>query len=67
MSHQCKKVIRFPALRQIVPVSRVTIYRWEKEGSFPKHVQLGKKSIGWLLNEVESWVFSKSANNLEAK
>jgi prophage regulatory protein len=36
-------------------LSRWTIWRMEKEGSFPKSVKLGKNAVGWLLSELDTW------------
>lgn len=54
---------RLLTLTQIVPkvqLSRVTIWRWEKEGKFPKHIKLGR-SIRWRESDIQAWI-----NNLEA-
>ena len=36
-----------------------TIWRWERAGIFPKRRQIGPNSVGWAMNEVDSWVSSK--------
>ncbi|HAT1797957.1 TPA: AlpA family phage regulatory protein [Legionella pneumophila] len=36
-------------------ISRSTIDRWIKAGSFPNKVRLGKNSVGWHLAEIEQW------------
>jgi prophage regulatory protein len=50
------KILRFPQLREIIPVTNVTLWRWEKAGKFPKRVQLGGNSAGWLEKEVNEWI-----------
>jgi prophage regulatory protein len=36
-------------------VSKDTIWRWRREGEFPKPVKLGKKITRWRLNDIEDW------------
>lgn len=37
-------------------LSRSTIYNRLQEGTFPKPVNLGPRSVGWLESEVEAWL-----------
>ena len=39
-----------------VGLSYTTIWRMEKAGKFPKHVQLGPKAVGWMLSDVQKWL-----------
>jgi len=56
-----QRIIRKPELLLRLSLSDATIYRLEKRGLFPKRVQLGGNSVGWLDDEVESW-FKKKAD-----
>lgn len=40
--------------------SRVTIWRWCRDGNFPKPHQIGPNSIAWLESEVVEWVEQKT-------
>jgi predicted DNA-binding transcriptional regulator AlpA len=42
-------------LRQTVPVSDMTIWRWERDGSFPRHLNIHGRNY-WLHNEVMEWI-----------
>ena len=59
------RIIRKPELLKMVGVSHPTIWRWEKDGTFPKRIQLGGNSCGWLEAEVQEW-FNKKALDREA-
>jgi prophage regulatory protein len=48
-------ILRKKALLQKVGLSDATIWRMEKAGKFPKRVQLGGNSVGWLETEVIEW------------
>ncbi|MDD5384546.1 MAG: AlpA family phage regulatory protein [Gallionella sp.] len=53
------KILRDGQLRKLVPLSRVTIWRLEKQDAFPRRVKIGKNSIGWLEHEVIQWIASR--------
>jgi prophage regulatory protein len=44
-----------------IKYSRVHVSRLEKANKFPKHVNLGPQSIGWLESEVDDWIAAKAA------
>jgi prophage regulatory protein len=55
-------IIRFPALgKKLGGVSRSTIDRWVNSKDFPKKIQLGKNSVGWLLKDIEEWLKNRSS------
>ena len=39
-------------------LSRVTIWRLEKEGKFPPRIKISQKRIGWRKDEVAKWIES---------
>ena len=47
MQHR-PKLIRRKALRERVPYSDTQIWRLEKDGLFPKRVQLGPGAVAWF-------------------
>ena len=54
-----KNVIRFPALKEKIGLSRSTVFRMEKAKSFPQHIRMGANSVGWLEHEVDAWIESR--------
>ena len=54
------RVIRKPEVQKIVGLSDATIWRLERRGEFPKRIQLGGNSVGWLLSEVLAWLKMKA-------
>lgn len=48
-------------LRQRIPVSDMTIYRWEKQGLFPRHISINGRNY-WDGNEVEREIASRFAD-----
>jgi len=50
--------MRKPEVLNISGLSHPTIWRMEKEGTFPKRVKLGGNSCGWLETEIRAWLES---------
>lgn len=44
-----------------VGLSKPTIYLRIKEGTFPRQVTLGPKSVAWIEGEVNDWIAAKMA------
>jgi predicted DNA-binding transcriptional regulator AlpA len=38
-------------LKKLIPVSTMTIWRWERDGRLPKHVTIGRTSF-WRVEEI---------------
>ena len=57
-------VVRFLALKEVQRLtgnlSRSTIWRWQREGLFPRSRRLGPNRVGWLLSEIETWLQEKA-------
>lgn len=54
-----EKIMRLPEVRQMTGLSISTIWRKEKEGSFPKRISIGPRAVGWLLSEIGGWIEAK--------
>ncbi len=39
-------------------ISRVNLWRWERQGRIPKKRRIGPNICGWLESEVEDWFAS---------
>jgi len=49
-------IIRMREVLRMVGLSRATIYKRIKQGTFPAAVPLGDVAVGWLRAEVEQWI-----------
>jgi prophage regulatory protein len=49
-------ILRLPKVKAITGLSRSTIYLRMSEGTFPKHISLGSRAVGWLKSEVNTWM-----------
>lgn len=50
------QIIKLPSVINISGLSRTTIYNRIEEGTFPKQISLGERSVGWVRSEILSWV-----------
>lgn len=55
------EILRLPEVKARVGLSRSAIYRLLSLGDFPRPVQLGARSVGWIEDEVEQWLESRAA------
>ena len=53
------KVLRKPVVIPTEGLSDPTIWRLERAGKFPKRIQLGGNSVGWLESEIIEWLEKK--------
>jgi len=55
------KILRKNELIKKVGLSGSTIWRYERDGTFPRRFKLGKRTVGWDADEVEAWFEEKKA------
>lgn len=62
-----QKIIRIAELAStplktgILPVSPATIWRWVRDGKFPKPFKLGTSVTVWNMSDVEDFIASNAA------
>jgi prophage regulatory protein len=60
------KFVRIRQVMQLTGLSRMTIYRLELAGRFPKRRRLSENSVAWLESDIEAWADSRPIVNLRA-
>lgn len=60
-----QRIIRKPELFARIGLSDATIWRMERAGKFPRRVQLGGNSVGWIADEIEGWFAERSKNRVQ--
>ena len=50
------KLLSFGAVANLIGVSRATLYRRIADGSFPRPVQVGPRSVRFLECDIAAWV-----------
>ncbi len=55
------RVLRKKEVANRVGYSAMHIWRMEREGRFPRRLQLGPNAVGWLESEVDDWISARAA------
>lgn len=56
------RLIRWPAVKNRCGFeSRVTAWRWEAEGRFPKRVKVGPNTVAWIEREIDEWLAERAS------
>jgi prophage regulatory protein len=48
-----------------LPVSPATLWRWVREGRFPKPFKLGQSTTVWNLGEVDAFLLDQASPNVQ--
>lgn len=54
------KILRLPEVISKTGLSRASIYKQMKAGTFPQSRSLGHRAIGWLESDISDWIDSLS-------
>lgn len=52
-------ILRLPDVCRITGLCRSLVYELESNGTFPRRVPLGARSVGWVEAEVQSWLAAR--------
>lgn len=55
------RVLRLRQVKNMLGLSKTTIYARIGEGTFPRPISLGGRSVGWLESEVNAWLNERIA------
>ncbi len=50
------RILRAKEVIRMTGLSRTTLWLMERAGTFPKHRQIGSRSVGWLDTQVHEWI-----------
>lgn len=64
--HNDERLLSRKLLRQLVTVSDMTIWRWERAGIFPRHFTINSRNY-WLLSEVKDWLADQKRGELPSR
>lgn len=53
-----ERILRLTEVKLRTGLSRSTIYLAVKNDQFPKPINIGIRSVGWLESEINSWISS---------
>lgn len=52
-------ILRLQSVKNKTGLARSTIYLRIKQGTFPKQVSLGGRTVGWIESEIEAWLSNR--------
>ena len=52
-------ILRIPRLTAELDVCRATLYNWQRQGIFPRFIQLGPGAVGLRRSTYEAWLKSR--------
>ena len=55
------RILSWPEVKRMVPLSRVTIWKLRQRDAFPKPIRLSESRIGWRLSDLIAWMNTRSA------
>jgi prophage regulatory protein len=50
------RVLRFPEVKRLTGLSRTTIWEQERAGTFPRHIQISARAVGWFESHICAWL-----------
>ena len=53
------RILRWQEIHEGTGLSRTTVWRYERQGLFPRRIQLSARTVGWLENEVTNWLSTR--------
>lgn len=49
-------IMKLPELVQRTKISRAAVYAMIARDEFPRPVRLGRRAVGWRVEDVEAWI-----------
>lgn len=54
--NQANRIISIIELSQLLSKSRVSIWRWERDGILPKPIKVAGRTLGWRESTILEWL-----------
>lgn len=53
------RILRLRDVMEKTGLARSTVYKYIEAGTFPKPIDLGGRSVGWVDEEINDWILEK--------
>lgn len=63
MPSELPRIVSKKDLKLMIPFSPQHILRLEKQGKFPRRIQIGLRRVGWRLSDIEAWIAYRASGN----
>lgn len=57
-----ERFLRMQSVLDRTGLSRATLYRQIRDGSFPRQLQLTRRCVAWRESEIENWMAGRPAS-----
>jgi len=57
------QILRLQQTKTQTGLSRSSIYQRIAEGTFPKQINLGGRAVGWLEEDIQTWIKQRIAES----
>lgn len=64
--YRMRQLATTPTHKGLLPVSPATIWRWVREGQFPKPFKLGERTTVWDADAVDKFLQERRTNGMAA-
>ena len=61
------RILRIADITRLTRLSKATIYRQIRVGTFPRPVKLGSRAVGWFADEIRDWLERRPRTGVEAQ
>lgn len=61
------RILRLPIVKERTGLARSTIYLKISQDEFPKPISLGDRSVGWIEEEITSWIEQRIQSSRNTK
>lgn len=52
-------------VRRLIPVSRTSMWKWRRQGLFPRPVQLPGSRVAWRASDIQKWITERPAQSAD--
>lgn len=54
------RLLRLAEVKTRTGLGTTTIYKYMKDGDFPKQIHIGPRMVGWLESEINAWIMAQA-------
>lgn len=62
-NYTANAILRRPQVEALTGLSRSSIYRMMDADKFPKPRRIGAQAVGWIAQEIDTWIASRSQDH----
>jgi prophage regulatory protein len=61
-----EQLLRWKELREIIPLSRSSVWRQIQAGVFPAPLRIGKRAKCWRRSAIDAWIADRAAESKQS-